>query len=127
MLQKLEHVNVRTSNLEEMIKWYVEVLDMVNGDRPDFGFAGAWLYVGDTPAVHLVEVTEDLKSIEPKIEHFAFGATGVKEFLAKLDDRDIAYSLATVRNLPIVQVNVSDPDDNHIHIDFPIEEADGLL
>ena len=127
MLQKLEHVNVRTSNLEEMIKWYVEVLNMVNGDRPDFGFPGAWLYVGDTPAVHLVKVTEEPKSIEPKIEHFAFAATGIKEFLAKLDDRDIPYSLATVRNLPIVQVNVSDPDDNHIHIDFPIEEADGLL
>lgn len=127
MLQKLEHVNVRTSRLDEMTKWYVDVLGMENGDRPPFGFPGAWLYVGDTPAVHLVEVGEEPQSVEPKIEHFAFAAAGLKKFLAKLDDQNITYSLATVRDLPIVQVNVHDIDENHIHIDFPLEEADGLL
>ena len=127
MLQKLEHVNVRTSNLAEMTRWYVEVLDMENGSRPHFGFSGAWLYVGNTPAVHLVEVDEEPKSIEPKIEHFAFAAAGLKAFLTRLDEREVAYSLATVRDMPIVQVNVHDVDGNHIHIDFPLEEADGLL
>ncbi|MGI9402000.1 MAG: VOC family protein [Rhizobiaceae bacterium] len=127
MLQKLEHVNVRTSNLTEMANWYEEILEMENGERPDFGFSGAWLYVGDTPAVHLVEVDDEPQSIEPKIEHFAFAAAGLKDFLTRLDDRGISYSLATVRNLPIVQVNVNDPDGNHIHIDFPLDEAEGLV
>ena len=122
----LEHVNVQTARLDEMIAWYDRILGMPAGWRPDFPFPGAWLYSGDQkPTVHLVGVDK-----EPpgglKLEHFAFAATGLKTFLATLDRERVKYDLIGVREAGIVQVNVLDPDGNHIHIDFKDYEAEGL-
>ena len=58
-IRKLDHVNVRTAALENMISWYTEVLGMRQGERPNFPFPGAWMYVGDVAAVHLVGVDGD--------------------------------------------------------------------
>ena len=43
-LGKLDHVNVRTAQLDKMIAWYEDVLEMEVGPRPNFPFPGAWLY-----------------------------------------------------------------------------------
>ena len=119
----LEHVNVQTSRLVEMITWYDRILGMPAGWRPDFPFPGAWLYSGDQkPTVHLVGVAKE----QPgglKLEHFAFAATGLATFIATLDRERVKYDLIRVRDAGIVQVNVLDPDGNHIHIDFREHEA----
>ncbi|MEM9250178.1 MAG: VOC family protein [Pseudomonadota bacterium] len=122
-IQRLDHVNVRTSRLEEMVRWYEAYLGLTNGPRPDFGFGGAWLYKGDHPMIHLVEVAQDCASVEPKIEHFAFTATGFHALVARLEADGIEPGVVHVPGLPIVQVNVEDCDGNHIHIDFPKDEV----
>ncbi len=123
-LQSLDHVNIRTADLDAMIKWYEDILGMPAGPRPDFPFPGAWLYVGDRPAVHLVGV-EAAAPEAPKLqlEHFAFGASGFDEFRAHLDARGIAYTIDPVPGYPIVQINLHDCDGNHIHVDFDRAEA----
>ena len=125
-LLRLDHVNIRTSNLAAMIEWYVDVLGLTDGARPPFDFAGAWLYIGDAPIVHLVEVGNEPRSVEPKIEHFAISGTGLKAFVSKLKSRKVGYSLDEVPDFPIVQVNIRDCDGNHIHVDFPLAEAKGV-
>ena len=50
-LGTLDHVNVRTRNLERMVDWYERILGMKTGKRPSFSFPGAWLYVDDKPYV----------------------------------------------------------------------------
>ena len=123
-LKQLDHVNIRTSNLDAMVRWYCDVLGMENGKRPPFRFPGAWLYIGDQAPVHLIGVAEEPKSVEPKIEHFAISATGLAGFLARLDQAGIDYQTARVPGFGILQVNLHDVDGNHIHIDFSSEEAD---
>lgn len=118
------HVNVRTSRLDAMIAWYGDILDIHPGPRPDFAFNGAWLYVGDNPFIHLVEVAKEPQAREPKIEHYAFDATGMGEFAAKLDARKIPYTVDPVPGFPLVQINCFDPDGNHIHIDFSRKDAE---
>lgn len=125
-LQFLDHVNIKTAELDEMVKWYGDVLGMGTGWRPDFPFGGAWLYLGDRPVVHLVEVETAAKGIDPRIEHFAFRADGMAEFIENLDRRNIDYSTDAVPGAPIVQVNLFDIAGNHIHVDFSKEEADTL-
>ena len=56
---KLDHVNLRTNQLDKMIDWYTNILGMRSGLRPDFQFPGAWMYGGDDASVHLVEVDGD--------------------------------------------------------------------
>ena len=125
-LLSLDHVNIRTANLQAMVDWYAEVLDMHPGWRPEFGFGGAWLYADGKPIVHLVEVDRVSEAEHPGLEHFAVSATGMAGFLSNLRDRDVPYQLAPVPDAGVVQVNIHDPDGNHIHIDFPTEEAEGL-
>ena len=125
-IKSFSHVNVRTSRLNEMIAWYGDILDMHPGPRPDFSFGGAWLYAGDDPFIHLVQVASEPSAVQPKIEHFAFDAEGMEELLQKLNDRGIAHTVDPVPGFPIVQINLHDPDGNHIHIDFAASEAAGI-
>jgi catechol 2,3-dioxygenase-like lactoylglutathione lyase family enzyme len=117
-LGTLDHVNVRTAKVEAMRAWYVRVLGMVDGDRPNFPFPGAWLYAGPKPVVHLVGVADEPANTDPKLEHFAFSATGLTTFKEKLERLGEKYDVRVVPGLGLVQFNVWDPDGNHIHIDF---------
>ncbi len=40
-ITSLDHVNLRTTRLDEMIEWYCNVLGMRVGPRPPFPFPGA--------------------------------------------------------------------------------------
>ncbi len=120
MLKAFDHVNVITANLDVMVAWYGEILGMKPGKRPDFGFPGAWLYLGDQALVHLVGVDHAPETREPRLEHFALRAEGLDAFLAKLDEKGVAHEIADVPGIGIRQVNIHDPDGNHIHIDFDI-------
>ena len=122
-LNRLDHVNVKTANLDQMIRWYEDVLGMKSGDRPPFPFPGAWMYVGDHPVVHLVGVESQPAGQDPTLEHFALSATGYASFLETLDNRNIAYRVARVPGIGVTQVNVHDVDGNHIHIDFQSDET----
>ena len=78
-VKKLDHVNVHTTNLANMVEWYARVLGMQAGERPPFPFPGAWLYCGGEPTVHLVGVDKLAKAEGLlQLEHFAFSATGLK-------------------------------------------------
>lgn len=122
----LEHTNLRTTRLDEMISWYEEVLGLEKGYRPPFGVEGAWLYKGTWPMVHLLSVDREAEHSDPQMEHFAFRAEGLGPFLTLLDSRKIPYRILRVPELRILQVYLSDPDGNHMHIDFQPEEADAL-
>lgn len=117
-LLAFDHVNVRTANLAAMVEWYDRVLGMKPGKRPSFDFPGAWLYLGDQALIHLVGVGREPASVEPKIEHFAIRAKGLDEFLKHLKSEGVAARLAEISDFGITQVNIHDPDGNHIHIDF---------
>lgn len=121
-LCELEHVNLRTSNLERAVDWYERVLGMKSGPKPDVPQTFAWMYVGNKPYVHIVEV-KNMKPIEnPTLEHFSFSAKGLKGFLERLKTEGVSYETIRVPDVNI-QVNVFDPDRNHIHIDFELAEG----
>ena len=122
---KLDHVNLRTTNLEAMTEWYERVLGLKTGPRPGFAFPGAWLYAGDQAAVHLVGVDGDPRTgseAELKLEHFAFTATGREEFEVRLKTRGERYRRSDIPSFNLIQINLWDPDGNHIHVDFPADE-----
>ena len=124
-LGKLDHVNVRTTQLDTLIDWYTDVLGMRAGDRPNFSFPGAWMYAGESAAVHLVGVDGAPgvgSEAELRLEHFAFSATGRAQFEAKLKAMGEQYQRVDIPSFDLVQINLWDPDGNHIHIDFPAIE-----
>lgn len=121
----LDHVNIRTSSLKKMRQFYTKVLGLEDGPRPDFGFGGAWLYCGNKATVHLVETKKTPVADDVKLEHFAFRATDVRGAIERLESHGIDYKILARPHMGVLQVNVWDPDGNHIELAFPpIECAD---
>lgn len=121
---KLDHVNVRTANLDKMVAWYGAMLGMETGKRPKFPFPGAWLYTGDNAAVHLIGIDQAPPSQDDlQLEHFAFRASGFASLKERLEAAGERYTVNPVPGAGIVQINCWDPDGNHIHIDFPEADA----
>jgi catechol 2,3-dioxygenase-like lactoylglutathione lyase family enzyme len=124
---RLDHVNLRTHRLEEMIAWYARVLDMPSGPRPNFPFPGAWLYADGLPTVHLNGCDHvATQSGDLTLEHFAFKASSLGPFVERLKKIGEQFEVAFVPGAPVLQINVWDPDGNHIHIDFAAAEAEGV-
>lgn len=124
-IEKLDHVNVRTTQLEVMVGWYTRVLGMHSGGRPNFTFPGAWMYAGASPVVHLVGINgapATGSEATLKLEHFALSGTGRAQFEKRLTQMGENYRRSDLPDVNLAQINLWDPDGNHIHIDFPLDE-----
>ena len=121
-----DHINIRTANTTAMTAFYAEVLGLEEGWRPNFSFPGAWLYLADRPLIHLRGVDITPRATEVRIEHFAFRATGLNVFLMRLRERRLAYNVSVSPSNNNRMVNVYDPDNNHVEIQFDASETSDL-
>ena len=123
-LLHLDHVNLRTSQLIRLTEFYRDVLGMRVGERPNFAFDGAWLYLGERAVVHLVEVSSPPSpSGALGLEHFAFTADDFEGLTQRLDAARVEYRVSKLAGSETRQVNLRDPDGNRVHIDFPAHLA----
>ena len=73
MLNGIHHVSINVSDVDEAVKFYVDVLGMERLSRPELGFPGAWLK-SVNQEVHLLGVES---TPPPKQQHFAFAVDDV--------------------------------------------------
>ncbi len=125
MIRWLDHVNLRTADVERMVRFYVDVVGLRLGDRPPFAFPGAWLYAGERPVVHLVGEPGVAAAAIPgdpltplTLEHFAFAADDPESFQQRLEAQGIAYRRSLQTGSGRIVVNLRDPDGNRLHVDF---------
>lgn len=124
-ITRLDHINLCTHQLQMMINWYTDILGFEQGPRPDFPFGGAWMYRDNQPLVHLVAVAQKpSQSGDLHLEHAAFTSTGLQDFRAHLTDKGVKTEEVRIEDFGILQVNIWDPDGNHLHIDFDLSEAE---
>ena len=119
----LDHVNLRTARLEQMTAFYRDIIGLKVGDRPDFSFPGAWMWLENHAAVHLVGFDDGFNTREPQIEHFAFRCQGLEAFLQKCRDKGVRYYVAIVPGSNLRQVNVFDPDGNKVEMQFSSDDG----
>ena len=75
----LDHYNIRTRKLADTVRFYEEVLELKNGDRPNFSFPGAWMYSEGKPVVHIVDISKTDEQQKPDsgvVHHVAFASSG---------------------------------------------------
>ena len=53
----IHHVALNVHDLDEALAFYIDRLELTLLDRPDFGFAGAWVQAGASQ-IHLMETAE---------------------------------------------------------------------
>ena len=139
----LNHVSIRTADLEACRRFYVEVLGLRVGPRPDFPFPGLWLYGGDDPAtsqpvVHVIGVDRDdpsglsgylgERTGQPvrgsgAVDHVAFAATGLSAMRVRLARLGLAIHERTVPGLGLRQLFLTDPDGIVVELNYPASEA----
>ena len=126
-VHQLDHVSLQTERPDELVEFYVNVIGLRVGSRPGFRFPGAWLYCGSQAVVHIIGVAPGMKAVASeerlRLEHFAFQASGLATFLARLEQHNVPHRDGAVRDVGVFQVNINDPDGNHIHVDFKLGEA----
>ncbi len=117
-IERLDHVNIRTSNLAALIEFYEQCIGLKKGSRPGFESTGAWMYIGDRDIVHLNESVSAKPSKEPQLEHFALRATDYEAFTDNLKKHSVDYTSNHIEDINLRQIHVYDPDGNHVELNF---------
>lgn len=118
----MNHFTVLAKDLEATKDFYPGVLGLVEGYRPNLGFPGAWLYVGDAAVLHIV--TGRALPPDPRgvIDHMAFSAVGLAATVRSLDARGIRYDLRRQRDSGVWQLFCFDPNGARVEMDFEAGE-----
>ncbi len=115
-ITELNHINIRTDLMEETKDFYVDVVGLEIGFRPEFGEHGYWLYAGDAAIVHLSPsetgspVRTDPDGMGNGLDHVGLFATGVEDMKATLARHGIEYRTNLVSGGRILQVFYFDPN-----------------
>jgi catechol 2,3-dioxygenase-like lactoylglutathione lyase family enzyme len=121
-LTELNHVTVRTKEMERTRDFYVTVLGMTVGFRPDLGFPGYWLYVGKKPVVHLVPESAGIGAGPSEdtgdFDHVAFLADDYESTCARLRALGLEFRANDVPAARLRQLFLTDPNRVMIELNF---------
>lgn len=126
----LEHVTIRCAQLQRTRDFYVDLMGLIDGERPDFPFRGHWLYLGGIPVVHLVEATDtagawgrDMVIPHPEagtgsFDHVAFKGDDFAAMRARVKEAGMTFKERVVPGRPLKQLFVLDPEGVLVEINF---------
>ncbi len=124
MIVGMNHFTVIAEDADRTLAFYVGLLGMTVGHRPDLGFPGAWLYAGGPQA--LLHVYFD-RPVPPQragvIDHMAFTAQGLKDVKARFDEQGVKYDLRRQAGAGTWQLFCFDPNGAKVELDFDASES----
>jgi catechol 2,3-dioxygenase-like lactoylglutathione lyase family enzyme len=129
-LTRIEHFMVLAEDMDASRDFYRDVLGFTPGFRPDLGFDGYWLYLGDTPCVHIADKRtylsrkgnygdEDPGAVKggARVDHIAFNGQDCDAMVARMAARGVHVRPNEVPGGPR-QLFVFDPDGVKIEMNF---------
>ena len=132
-IENLDHYFIYSSDLEKSRKFYSKILGLEDGARPNFDFEGHWFYLHDKPVVHIGttgfpggiptantgQTVDNLpKSGTGRIDHIAFKATNITEFIERLEQGSLKYHKQSIPEFNLTQLFIKDPDGATIELNF---------
>jgi catechol 2,3-dioxygenase-like lactoylglutathione lyase family enzyme len=118
-IQSLLHISVKTNDVPETVRFYCDLLGMIEVERPPFDFPGAWLS-SPPPArsilIHLYggDTAKDESGVVPTgsgaIDHVAITATGFHAMRKKLEASGRNWRQNIPPGTKIWQLFVRDPN-----------------
>jgi catechol 2,3-dioxygenase-like lactoylglutathione lyase family enzyme len=130
-LLRMEHYLVLSDDIDETKHFYCDALGMREGFRPQLDFPGYWLYLGDTPCIHIAEwqtyaawtkatgipISTKAAGTGP-LDHIAFNASGFDAMRARLVERGLALSENLLDDIGLRQLFLYDPNGVAIELNF---------
>jgi catechol 2,3-dioxygenase-like lactoylglutathione lyase family enzyme len=123
MIHGMNHFTVIAENLEQTLDFYVGLLGLEPGYRPDLGFPGAWLYADGRAVLHLYSDRAVPPHRAGVIDHMAFSARGLKDVKARFDARGHKYDLRQQKGAGTWQLFCHDPNGAKVELDFDPSET----
>lgn len=125
MIQGMNHFTITAEDRTATLGYYCGLLGLVEGARPDLGFAGAWLYPpgGDDAVLHIYWDRPMPAQRTGVIDHLAFTATDLKAVKARFDAAGLAYDLRQQRGSGTWQLFSHDPNGARVELDFDAAET----
>ena len=111
---ELNHINIETADIDRSASFYTDVLGLVSGERPEFDRPGHWMYMDNTPIVHIISPLPDNKlltgSKHAAISHFALRIKDFEAMREHLINLSIPYTEVGVPGSDRRQFFINDPD-----------------
>ncbi len=125
-LNRFDHVNIVADEqrLEITKDFYVDILGLESGARPNMTSAGYWLYLGDQAVIHLSQRIGFVSSAG-SIDHIAFKAERLSETIKRLDHCEIDYRIKAYSMDGVTQIFLHDPVGTKLELNFD-ELQDGI-
>ena len=124
MIVGMNHFTIVAEDERATLDFYVGLLGLQVGPRPDLGFPGAWLYAGGPQAVLHMYFGRPMPSTRTGvIDHMAFSATGLKAMKARFDAAGVKYDLRQQAGAGTWQLFTFDPNGAKVELDFDPQES----
>ena len=132
-LKTFEHVLILADDVDKTKNFYVDILGLEVGYRPDFPFTGTWLNLKDnkkaasnhlamrnknTDQDYYIGKKEDVKSGSGAIDHVAFNADDIEGMKSKLEKISMEYTHRKVPGFPLEQLFIDDPDSVKVELHY---------
>ena len=114
----MNHFTVLAKDLAATREFYVGVMGLADGPRPDLGFPGAWLYAGDQAVLHIIAGRALPPDPRGVLDHMAFSAKDLPATVGRLKARGISYDLRRQAESGTWQLFCFDPNGARVELDF---------
>ena len=123
MIVGMNHFTVIAEDEAATLAFYVDLLGLRVGPRPDLGFPGAWLYAGGPQAVLHMYFGRPMPATRAGvIDHMAFSASNLRAVKARFDARGVKYDLRQQVGAGTWQLFCLDPNGAKVELDFDAGE-----
>jgi catechol 2,3-dioxygenase-like lactoylglutathione lyase family enzyme len=124
MIEGMNHFTITAEDRAATLGFYVGLLGLREGHRPELGFPGAWLYAGGPQAVLHIYWDRPMPTERTGvIDHLAFTARDLKAVKARFDERGLAYELRRQAGAGTWQLFTRDPNGAKVELDFDASES----
>jgi len=124
-IEGLNHFNIVAPRdlLHRVRDLYVDGIGLEEGDRPDFGIPGYWLYGGGGALVHLLEGDPGATAIDGDaatghLNHIAFTCTDLEQTEAQLESLGLTYRKRELPEAGLTQLFLHDPIGLGVELNF---------
>jgi catechol 2,3-dioxygenase-like lactoylglutathione lyase family enzyme len=133
-INRLDHVSIRTHDLDATHNFYADVLGLSVGPRPNFPFPGVWLYQDKQAVVHVIGVDpNDSSGLSDYLgdrkggdaggsgnfDHLAFLCSDLDGMREKFKSKSLDFRERKVPNMDLYQIFLVDPNGSTVELNFP--------
>ena len=125
MIHGMNHFTITAENRDATLGFYCGLLGLKEGDRPDLGFPGAWLYADGNPqaVLHIYWDRPMPTGRTGVIDHMAFTSSDLKAVKARFDAAGLKYDLRQQAGAGTWQLFTFDPNGAKVELDFDPAES----